>query len=93
MRYMANSRPGPGVTTDQLVAFFADNVVSRAAWDLVRQRVVAEIAIKTGEPPGIVLFLDVDSPEQAAAIVNGFDAVKQGLLSFELDPIGENLRL
>lgn len=93
MRYMANSRPGAGVTTEQLTTFFKENAVSAAAWDLVRHRVVVEVAIKTGETPGVVLFLDVDTREQADEIVNGFEAVRKGLLTFELDPIGEDLRL
>jgi hypothetical protein len=92
MLLMANSRIGEGVTPEQLARFFDENTVSTKAWDLVRHRVVTEYAFKAGEVPGIVLFLEVDSPDEASEIVNGLPVVQQGLLTFELDPIGKSMR-
>ena len=93
MRYMANSRPAKGVTPEQLSQFFDENSFSAAAWDLVRHRVVVEYALKLGDVPGVVLFLDADSSDQAAEVVNGLSAVQRGLVTFELDPLGKAMRL
>ncbi|BEL03606.1 hypothetical protein Q0Z83_017970 [Actinoplanes sichuanensis] len=93
MRFMANSRPGPGVTPEQLRIFFKENAFSRPSWNLVQRRVVVQVAVKTGDVPGVVLFLDVDTHQEAADVVNDLDAVRKGLLTFDLDPIGEDLRL
>ncbi|GIF45286.1 hypothetical protein [Actinoplanes xinjiangensis] len=90
---MANSRPVEGVTAEQLTHFLDENTFSPAAWNLVRHRVVIEYALKVGDVPGVVLFLDVDTPEQAADVVEGLPAVQQGLIAFDLDPIGKSMRL
>lgn len=92
MILMANSRIGEGVTPEQLTRFFDENSVSTKAWDLVRHRVVTEYAFKAGDVPGIVLFLEVSSADEASEIVNGPPIVQQGLLTFELDPIGKTMR-
>ena len=92
MLLMANSRIGEGVTPEQLTRFFDENTVSTKAWDLVRHRVVTEYAFKIGDVPGIVVFMEVDSADEASEIVNGLPVVQQGLLTFELDPIGKTMR-
>jgi hypothetical protein len=92
MLLMANSRIGEGVTPEQLTRFFDENTVSTQAWDLVRHRVVTEYAFKIGDVPGIVVFMEVDSADEASDIVNGLPVVQQGLLTFELDPIGKTMR-
>ena len=93
MRYMANSRIAEGVTPEQLTTFFDENGFSPEAWELVRHRVVIEYALKVGDAPGVVLFLEVDSPDEASTLVNALPAVQQGLITFELDPLGKNMRL
>ena len=92
MLLMANSRIGEGVTPEQLTRFFDENTVSTQAWDLVRHRVVTEYAFKIGDVPGIVVFMEVDSADEASEIVNGLPVAQQGLLTFELDPIGKTMR-
>ena len=59
----------------------------------MRHRVVTEYALKVGDVPGVVLFMDVDSPEEASDLVNGLPAVQQGLMTFDLDPLGMSMRL
>lgn len=93
MRFMANSRPADGVTPEQLSQFFDENSFSAGAWELVQRRVVVEYALKVGDVPGVVLFLDVDSPDQASEVVNGLSAVQHGLITFDLDPLGKSMRL
>lgn len=93
MRFMANSRIGDGVTREQLTKFFKENSASSEAWELIRNRIVTEYAFKEGAMPGVVLFLEVDSLEEASAVVNGLPAVQQGVIKFELDPLGKTMRL
>jgi len=59
----------------------------------VRHHVVVEYALKVGDVPRVVLFLEVDSPEQASAVVNEPPAVRDGLIAFELEPVGKAVRL
>ena len=93
MRFMANSRIGDGVTRQQLTKFFKENSASSEAWELIRNRIVTEYAFKEGAMPGVVLFLEVDSLEEASEVVNGLPAVQQGVIKFELDPLGKTMRL
>jgi hypothetical protein len=93
MRYLANSRIADGVPREQLVRFFEENTFSPASWELVRQRTVIEYAMKEGDIPGVLLFLEADSAEQAAAVVNELRVVKQGLLTFDIEPLGKTMHL
>jgi hypothetical protein len=93
MRYIANSRIADGVTPDQLAAFFDENSFSSAAWDLVQRRVITEYALKVGDVPGVVLFLEAPSLTDASATVNELPAVQRGFLTFDLDPLGKVMRV
>jgi hypothetical protein len=53
---------------------------------------VTEYAFKEGAVPGVVLFLEVDSLEEASDVVNSLPAVQQGMITFELDPLGKTMR-
>jgi hypothetical protein len=87
LRFVANSQPGEGVTRERLVQYFADHDIATTTWDLFRQRVVTEYAFKVGARPGLMVFLDVDSEEAAAEVVNSFPIVTQELLVFDIDPV------
>ena len=93
MPFLANSRLGEGVTPEQLTEFIDNNSISSSAWELVRDRVVTDYAFKVGETPGVVMFLEVDSQEAASDIVNGLPAVLEGLITFDLDPLGTVMHL
>lgn len=93
MRFMASSRIAAGVAPEELTRYFGENGFSSTGWDLVRHRVVDEYALKVGDVPGVVLFLEAASPDEAAGIVEGLPAVQQGLITFDLDPIGKRMRL
>jgi len=93
MPYLANSRLGEGVTPEQLTEFMDHNSISSSAWELVRDRVVTDYAFKVGETPGVVMFLEADSEEAASEIVNGLPAVLEGLITFDLDPLGTVMHL
>ena len=78
---------------ERLTRFFDENGFSSEAWELVRHRVVTEYALKVGDVPGVVLFMEVDSLDEASGIVNGLPAVQQGLITFDVEPIGKAMRL
>jgi len=87
LRIFANSRMVDGVTREQLVQYFSDHEMASSTWDLVRHRVVTEYAFKVGAQPGVVLFLEVESEDAAAQIVNALPVVTDGLLTFDIDPV------
>ncbi len=90
---MANSRPADGVTPEQLTEYFEANGVSSEAWELVRHRIVTDYAFKVGEQPGVVLFLRADSEDEARTLVDSTPIVQQGLLRFEVEPLGVVMHL
>ena len=93
MRFMANSRPADGVTPEQLTVYFENNGVSSEAWELVRNHVVTDYAFKIGEPRGVVLFLRADSEDEARNFVDSTPIVEQGLLRFDVEPLGSVMHL
>ncbi len=93
MHFMANSRPADGVAPEQLNDYFEANGISSKAWELVRHRVVTDYAFKVGEQPGVVLFLQADSEDEARKLVNSTPVVEQGLLTFEVEPLGRIMHL
>ena len=59
----------------------------------MRHRVVTDYALKVGKQPGIVLFLRADSEDEARTLVNSTPIVEQGLLTFEVEPLGRVMHL
>ncbi len=90
---MANSRPADGVTPAQVQEYFETHGVSSRAWELVRHHVVTGYAFKVGESPGVVLFLSADSEEDVRKLVDSIPVVEQGLLRFEVEPLGTVMTL
>jgi hypothetical protein len=88
VHFMANSRPADGVRPEQLHEYLEANDVSSNAWEFVRNSTVTEYAFKVGELPGVVLFLRADSEDEARQLVDSIPVVEQGLLRFELEPLG-----
>ncbi len=87
MRFVANSRLADGVTRQRVLQFFDEHPMESSTWDLVRHRIVTDHAFKVGAQPGVVLFLEADSSEAAAEIVNGLPVVQNGLWVFDIDPV------
>ena len=87
MRFIANSRLADGVTRERVLQFFEEHEMKSSTWDLVRHRIVTEHAFKVGAQPGVVLFLEAESEDAAAGIVNALPVVQNGLWVFDIDPI------
>ena len=49
---------------------------------------MTDYVFKVGDVPGIVLFMEVDSADDASKVVTQLPAVQKGMLTFELDPLG-----
>ena len=62
-------------------------MIESSTWDLLRHRMVTDHAFKVGAQPGVVLFLEADSEDAAAEIVNGMPVVQKGLWVFDIDPV------
>ena len=93
MQFLANSRPADGVAPERLTEYFEKNGISSKAWELVRHRIVTDYAFKIGEQPGVVLFLRADSEDEARNLVESTPIVEQGLLTFEVEPLGPVIHL
>ena len=93
MHFMADSRPAEGVLPEQVREYFDVNGVSSGAWEMVRHRVVTDYAFKVGEPPGVVLFVSAESEADVRKLVDSLPIVVQGLLTFDLAPIGPFMHL
>jgi hypothetical protein len=76
-----------GVARDRVLQFFEEHEMKSSTWDLVRHRIVTDHAYKVGAQPGVALFLEADSEDAAAEIVNGLLAVQNELWVFDIDPI------
>jgi hypothetical protein len=87
VRFLVNSRLADGVGRDQFIEYFKRHDIDPSTWDLFRHRVVADFMFKVGEEPGVVLFIDVESSDEAEAVVNSLPVVEQGLLRFDIDPV------
>jgi hypothetical protein len=61
-------------------------VIESSTWGLLRHRMVTDHAFKVGAQL-VVLFLDADSEDAAAEIVNGMLVVQKGLWVFDIDPV------
>ena len=91
MRLMANSRPADGVNPGDINHLFEQSGFSSSAWDLVRHRHVTGYGIETGEVAGIVLIMEVESPDEAQDLLNSLPAVQHGLITFDVDPLGMSM--
>ena len=92
MAFLANSRLPEGVTRQQILDYMSEHQVAHSTWDLFRHRVVEQYQFKVGDEPGVVLFLDVQSEEDARELLADLPIVVGGLLEFEVDPISRVMK-
>jgi hypothetical protein len=89
MTFLANSRLRDGVTRQQVVDYMSEHGIQHSTWDLFRHRTVERYHFKVGDQPGAVLFLDVETEEEARKLVTDLPIVAAGLLEFEIDPLSQ----
>ena len=75
------------VTRERLLQLLEEHPIESSTWDLVRHRIVTDHAFKVGAQPEVLLFLEADSEDAAAEIVNGLPVVQSGLWVFDIDPV------
>jgi hypothetical protein len=84
VRFIANSRLADGVTRERVLQFVEEHEMKSSTWDLVRHWIATDHMYKVGAQPGVVLFLEADSEDAAAEIVNGLPVVQNGLWVFDI---------
>lgn len=87
MTFLANSRLRDGQTRQQVVDYMSEHPVEHSTWDLFRHRIVEKYYFKVGDEPGVVLFLNVESAEEARERLSDLPIVAAGVLEFEIDPV------
>ena len=86
MQFMANSRLHPGVTRERFIEY-TNAGIDPKSWELVQKGVIRHWFWKTGDTPGLVVFLDCASLEEARTLAASPPIVTDGILEFEVDPV------
>ena len=87
MRFMVNASLAEGVSRTDFIQSFEEHGVSPEAWKRYQDGVITSYLFKIGEEPGFVLFLDAESAEEAAAIVEALPVSDSGLVDIRIDPV------
>ena len=85
MRILAIDRPLPGATPDKYQPHLLNEV--RHSWQGYKRGVVRDIYFRQ-DRPGVAIFLECASLEDAKKALADFPLVKAGLLEFEAIPLG-----
>ena len=87
MQFVCTLGPADGVSREQFVARIKEGGIHPEGWDLVRRRVITQYFFKIGEVPGLIVFLDAESEEEARRIIEGLAFFSSGLVAYELDSV------
>lgn len=85
MRILCLDIPAAGATPQAYAPHLTAEVLH--AWDLYKSGVIRDIYFRQ-DRPGVAMFLECDSVEDASAAVADFPLAKAGLLTFECIPLG-----
>ena len=86
MLFFINSRINPGVTNDQVIAHL-ERDIDKDEWELIKKGVIQHWFFKVDDPPGVIALVNCDSIDEVRELVNSAPAVKEGLLTFDIDPV------
>ncbi|WP_432377385.1 superoxide dismutase [Duganella sp. P38] len=85
MKLLCLDIPQPGVTPDQYRPHLLDEV--RYAWELHRTGIIREIYARQ-DRPGVAIVVECASPAAAREAMAAFPLVTQGLIDWEIIPLG-----
>jgi hypothetical protein len=85
MRILAIDRPLPGATPEKYHPHLLDEV--RHSWQGFKNGPVRDIYFRQ-DRPGVVIFLECTSVEEAKKILAEYPLVKAGVIEFEAIPFG-----
>ncbi|WP_448622223.1 superoxide dismutase [Dickeya fangzhongdai] len=85
MRMLCLDIPATGATLEN----YAPHLTSEAlhAWGLYKSGVIRDIYFRQ-DRPGVAIFLECDSVDEARTVMADFPLAKAGLLTFECIPLG-----
>lgn len=85
MKILCIDRPLPGATFEKYQPYLLDEV--RHTWDAYKKGIVRDIYFRQ-DRPGVAIFLECESVEEARKIYAELPLVKAGLIDFEVIPLG-----
>jgi hypothetical protein len=85
MKILCIDRPLPGATFEKYEPHLQAEV--RHTWKSYKEGVVRDIYFRQ-DRPGVALFLECASVDEAKNVLAGFPLVKAGLIDFEVIPVG-----
>lgn len=85
MRILCLDIPKEGVTVSDYAPHLLNE--TRHAWELYKSEVIRDIYFRK-DRPGVVIFAEADSVEEAQKACAEFPLAKAGLLTFECIPFG-----
>ena len=85
MRILCLDRPKPGATMERYQPHMIDE--ARHAWQAYKSGVVRDIYFRQ-DRPGVAIFLECASIDEAQTVMADFPLAKAGLLDFEAIPLG-----
>jgi hypothetical protein len=85
MKILALDRPLPDATMEKYGPHLHDEV--RHTWAAYKQGVVRDIYFRQ-DRPGVAIFLECASVDEAKTVLADLPLVKAGLIDFEVIPLG-----
>ncbi len=85
MRMLCLDRPLPGATPEKYQPHMLDEI--RHTWQAYKQGIVRDIYFRQ-DRPGVAIFLECDSVEEAKKIFAEFPLFKAGVIEAEVIPLG-----
>ena len=85
MRILCLDKPAPDATLEKYHPHMAAEAFH--AWSLFKSGALRDIYYRQ-DRPGVAIFLECDSVEQAQSLLADFLLAKSGLLSFDCIPLG-----
>ncbi len=85
MRILCLDVPATGATLEKYAPYLTPEVLH--AWDLYKSGLIRDIYFRQ-DRPGVAMFLECDSVEEAKKAVAAFPLAQAGLLTFECMPLG-----
>jgi hypothetical protein len=76
----------PGATRNQIINHFKKDI-EKNTWEQMKKGIITHWYFKVGDQPGVVAILDCESIEEARHMVNESQAVKTGIVEFDIDPV------
>lgn len=85
MKILALDRPLPGATPEKYQPHLLNEI--RHTWQSVKKGLIRDIYFRQ-DRPGVAIFLECGSVEEAKQILADLPLVKAGLIDFEAIPLG-----